>query len=107
VTACWSFDKFYRPNKYFYLDVAMGAQLNIKSDDAYQLASRLAELTGESLTSAVTAALRERLDREQRKKDVEAKVARMLATGREIRAHMGGPASSDHDWLYGPDGLPL
>ena len=27
----------------------MGAQLNIKSEDAYRLASRLSELTGESL----------------------------------------------------------
>ena len=29
----------------------MGAQLNIKSEDAYRLASRLPELTGESLTA--------------------------------------------------------
>ena len=28
----------------------MGSQLNIKSDDAHALASRLSELTGESLT---------------------------------------------------------
>jgi antitoxin VapB len=85
----------------------MGTQLNIKSDDAYELATRLAELTGESLTTAVTAAIRERLDREQRKRDVEAKVARMLAAGREIRAHMKEPVSSDHSFLYGEDGLPL
>ena len=32
---------------------AMGTQLNIKSDDAYALASRLAELTGESLSESV------------------------------------------------------
>ena len=44
----------------------MGSQLNIKSDDAYALASRLSELTGESLTTAVTTALRERLEREER-----------------------------------------
>ncbi len=37
----------------------MGAQLNIKSDDAYRMASRLSELTGESLTMAVTKALRD------------------------------------------------
>ena len=29
----------------------MGVQLNIKSEDAYRMASRLAELTGESLTT--------------------------------------------------------
>jgi hypothetical protein len=32
----------------------MGAQLNIKSEDAYRLASRLVGLTGESLTRVVT-----------------------------------------------------
>jgi antitoxin VapB len=36
----------------------MGTQLNIKSEDPYRLASRLAALTGESLTTAVTNALR-------------------------------------------------
>jgi len=85
----------------------MGAQLNIKSDDAYRLASRLAELTGESLTTAVTEALRERLEREQHKQDIEETVARMLAAGREIRAHMKGPVSSDLSDLYGEDGLPV
>lgn len=34
--------------------------LNIKNDEAHKLASELAQLTGESLTSAVTLALRER-----------------------------------------------
>jgi antitoxin VapB len=85
----------------------MGAQLNIKNDDAYSLASRLAELTGESLTTAVTEALRERLEREQRKHDLEDTVERMLAAGREIRAHMTGRVSSDLSDLYGEDGLPL
>jgi antitoxin VapB len=44
----------------------MGMQLNIKSDDAYALASELATLTGESLTAAVTEAIRQRLERERR-----------------------------------------
>ncbi|HEX4260752.1 MAG TPA: type II toxin-antitoxin system VapB family antitoxin [Acetobacteraceae bacterium] len=34
----------------------MGVQLNIKGDGAYVLAAELAEPTGESLTTAVTAA---------------------------------------------------
>ncbi len=37
--------------------------LNIKSDETDSLARHLAELTGESLTEAVTVALRERLAR--------------------------------------------
>lgn len=49
----------------------MGAQLNIKSEDAYRLASELAGLTGESLTTAVTRALSERLQRERKAHDRE------------------------------------
>ena len=37
--------------------------LNIKNPEAHALAVRLAKLTGETLTEAVTAALRERLAR--------------------------------------------
>jgi antitoxin VapB len=37
--------------------------LNIKNPEAHALAARLAKLTGETLTEAVTAALRERLAR--------------------------------------------
>jgi antitoxin VapB len=33
--------------------------LNIKNDEAYELATELAQLTGETLTHAVTQALRE------------------------------------------------
>ncbi len=36
----------------------MGAQMNIKSDEAYALASELAEIEGVSLTQAVLEALR-------------------------------------------------
>ena len=88
---------------------AMGAQLNIKSADAYRLASDLAALTGESLTAAVTAALRERLERERRERDIAhaARRARIVALAAEIRASIAGPVSSaDHSDLYGPDGLP-
>ena len=70
---------FYLRNAAFYQGRAMGAQLNIKSEDAYHIASQLSELTGESLTAVVTRALRTELDRELRARDIEAKVARMLA----------------------------
>lgn len=39
--------------------------LSIKTDEADRLARRLSKLTGESLTEAVTKALRERLERER------------------------------------------
>jgi antitoxin VapB len=84
----------------------MGMQLNIKSEEAYRLASRLAELTGESLTTVVTKALKAELERQQRARDVEEKVERMLALGREIRAHLRIPITSDHSCLYDENGFP-
>jgi antitoxin VapB len=85
----------------------MGQQLNIKSDDAYALATRLSELTGESLTSVVTTALRERLEREEKLRDRAARKARIMAIAAEIREHMDKPLpSSDHSWLYDENGLP-
>jgi antitoxin VapB len=84
----------------------MGTQLNIKSEDAYRLASRLAEMTGESLTTAVTNALRSELKRRESERDIDAEVERMLAMGREIRSHMTEPVSSDHGDLYDEDGFP-
>ncbi len=84
----------------------MGQQLNIKSDDAYALASELSELTGESLTAAVTVALKERLERERRARDKEAKIQRIMAFAKEIKAHVDPSLTSDHAWLYDEDGFP-
>ena len=85
----------------------MGTQLNIKSEDAYRLASRLAELTGKSLTAAVTDALRENLEREERSRHKAAKIERILALAADLRAHMTPPFSStDPDEFYDEDGLP-
>jgi len=85
----------------------MGAQLNIKSEDAYELATRLAKLTGKSLTTAVTDALREKLEREERTRDKAAKIERVMALAADLRAHMTPPfSSSDPDEFYDADGLP-
>jgi antitoxin VapB len=85
----------------------MGHQLNIKSDEAYRLAAELAALKGESLTEAVTASLRERLERERRVADKEARAARIEALTRDIPSRLApGTTSASHDELYGPDGLP-
>jgi len=45
---------------------------SIKNDDADRLARRLTETTGESLTEAVLVALRERLQREEAKRQLSA-----------------------------------
>src|ERR1700704_2248959 len=73
--------------------------LNIKNAEACQLIHELAELTGESMTSAVTTAVRERLHhlREQAKGDL---ADRLLAIGRECAARFGDEYRSvDHDAL--------
>ena len=90
----------------------MGMQLNIKSEEAYRLATRLAELTGQSLTGAVTDALRQRVHAEEKAREKEAMVRDILAIAGEIRAELekagGEPASSNHDWLYDDaTGLPV
>lgn len=85
----------------------MGHQLNLKSDEAYRLASELAALKGESLTEAVTVALRERLARESKAASREARLARIREHAAAIRAHVapGTTWESDKD-LYDEDGLP-
>ncbi|MBO9559123.1 MAG: type II toxin-antitoxin system VapB family antitoxin [Caulobacter sp.] len=54
--------------------------LSIKTDEADQLARDLAKLTGETMTQAVTVALKERLDREKaaRAETPEAFVERIM-----------------------------
>lgn len=81
--------------------------LNIKSEETHRLARELAELTGETLTGAVTQALRERMERvrgEQRPDLAE----RILAIGRDCAMRFKEPyLSVDHgDLLYDEKGLP-
>ncbi len=84
----------------------MANQLNIKSEDGYRLATELSALTGESLTAAVTEALRERLDREQRARDRAARLAKLQTLAAEIRASLRLPEGAAHGWLYDDRGLP-
>jgi antitoxin VapB len=84
----------------------MGVQLNIKSAEARDLAERLSRATGEGLTEAVTAALRERLERLERPSIVETR-RKWLAIGADIaRRYPDMPASTAIDELYDEDGLP-
>jgi antitoxin VapB len=81
--------------------------LNIKNEEAHRLAQELAALTGESMTAAVTIALRERLDRVRRERGVTL-ADRLLKIGRECAARLREPFRSvDHgDLLYDERGLP-
>ena len=79
--------------------------LSIKSVEADQLARELAQLTGESLTDAITNALRERLERER--PDRTDLVNRLLAIGESARTLPRLDARSDDEILgYDEHGLP-
>lgn len=79
--------------------------LNIKSPEAHDLARQLSRATGESLTQAVTSALRERLARIE---TPDALAAELLAIGRDCAVHLAPPWNrADHgDLLYDEKGLP-
>jgi antitoxin VapB len=81
--------------------------LNIKNEDAHRLARELAALTGESMTVAVTEALRERIERLRRSRK-SGLSERLLAIGRDCAAHLKEPYRSiDHaELLYDERGLP-
>ena len=81
--------------------------LNIKNKEAYRLTKQLSKLTGESLTTAVTEAVRERLDRVRRERGVDL-AERLLAIGRDCAARLKEPFRTiDHDaMLYDERGLP-
>jgi antitoxin VapB len=60
--------------------------LSIKTEEADRLARALAKLTGETITQAVTSALRERLARERAKHEAAVDLpARIAAFSRRIR----------------------
>ena len=81
--------------------------LNIKNDEAYRLTQELSRLTGESLTTAVTVAVRERLERLREQPD-DNRFERLLAIAKDAAPRFKEPwRTIDHgDLLYGEDGLP-
>ncbi len=82
--------------------------LNIKNPETYRLAKELADETGESMTGAVTEAIRERLDRLRFEKSREGMAERIHAIAAEMRARLPDDFFDiDHaDLLYDEDGLP-
>jgi antitoxin VapB len=80
--------------------------MNFKNEETYRLTKQLAKLTGESLTTAVTA-VRERLTRIRRDRGAD-RGERLLATGRDCAAHLREPFRTiDHgEMLYDEHGRP-
>lgn len=83
--------------------------MNIKNPEAHRLAHRIADLTGETVTGAVTASLRERLTRLEEQRNGEGTLAeQLLVIGRACATRLPDTVRTvDHgELLYGLDGLP-
>ena len=82
--------------------------LSIKSEETHRPARDLARLTGETMTGAITVALRERLEREKRERSVEERRRRLHDIGQRCASLLrDGPSAVEHgDYLYDERGVP-
>jgi antitoxin VapB len=82
--------------------------LNLKNGEAYRLASRVARITGETMTEAVTTALRERLVRLDQKAQKASLAEQLMAIGADCASRLGRRTRHlDHgEFLYDEKGLP-
>lgn len=81
--------------------------LNIKNEETYRLAQKLSKLTGESMTTATTKAIQERLARVSQTSRASL-AQRLLAIGEDCAAHLKEPFKSakHEDLLYDELRLP-
>ena len=79
--------------------------LNIKDPEAHRLAQAISRATGESMTSVVREALRERYARIERRKG-KASVEELLAIADRAAALVKRPYLDHARLLYGENGLP-
>ena len=81
--------------------------LNIKNEETHKLADQLAKLTGESMTDAVTKAVRERLERVRSGRG-SGLADRLLGIGKDCAARLKEPFKTGNhgDLLYDEKGLP-
>jgi antitoxin VapB len=79
--------------------------LNVKDPEAHRLAEAIARQTGETITHAVTKALRERYDRLQSRRR-KASVEELMAIAQRASAHVRGPYLDHAEFLYDEHGLP-
>jgi antitoxin VapB len=79
--------------------------LNVKDPEAHRLAQAIAKATGETLTGAVVAALRERHERLQRRQS-KASVEELLTIAKRASAQVKGPYLDHAEFLYDERGLP-
>ena len=82
--------------------------LNIKNEETCRLAGELARLTGDTMTGAITVALRERLEREARRQSVEERLGRIRSIAERCAklVNANEPIPDHGDLLYDERGLP-
>ena len=83
----------------------MSTSLNVKDPEAHRLAQAIAHQTGETITRAVTEALKERYERLRNRQD-KASVAELLAIARRSASHVRGVYVDHSEFLYDEHGLP-
>ncbi|HXX15295.1 MAG TPA: type II toxin-antitoxin system VapB family antitoxin [Candidatus Eremiobacteraceae bacterium] len=81
--------------------------INIKNEETQRLAQELSKLTGESMTGAITEAVRERLERVRYQRG-QGLAQRILDIGRDCAARLQEPfrSKSHGELLYDERGLP-
>ena len=79
--------------------------LNIKDPEAHRLARAIAKETGETMTRAVTEALRERYERLQSRRG-KVSVEELLAIAKRASAQVKRPYLDHAELLYDERGLP-
>lgn len=81
-------------------------RLNIKNDEAHRMAIQLAHLTGETITQAVTEAIRERLEREKSKCGRSGIARKLMRIGRRCASRPVADSRPPDEILYDKAGLP-
>jgi len=79
--------------------------LNVKDPEAHRLAQAIAKATGETITRAVTEALRERYERLQARRG-KASVEELLAIAKRASSQVKRPYLDHAEFLYDERGLP-
>ena len=82
-----------------------GTSLNVKDPEAHRLAQAIAKATGETLTRAVTEALRERYERLESHRD-KVSVKELLTIAKRASAQVKRPYLDHAEFLYDERGLP-
>jgi antitoxin VapB len=80
--------------------------LNIKDPEAHKLAQQLATETGETMTSAVIQAIRDRLEAVRRRRKRDATLAAIHAISMRSAELLKGPYIDHAEFLYDEHGIP-